>query len=375
MAGHTFLQFMLNTTIMKNYLEIGALIILLSACSKGSKEQTAPPQPEPPVTIAEGKYKNPVFEPILADPSVIRDATTKTFYAYGTEDDWGDGKGDHLVAIVKSTDLKKWEYVNDAFTRKPSWKTNGGIWAPDVNYINGKYYMFYSYSVWADSNAGVGLAIADKPAGPFEDKGKLFLSSEIGTANAIDPLYVADGGKKYLFFGSFSSAPENGVWGVELTDDAMSVKDKNTRFRIAAGDFEGAMIFKKDNYYYFFGSKNNCCDGAGSIYQVRVGRSDKLNGPYLDKDGKALTNWGSGSLLIERNDRFAGPGHNAQVVTDDNGNTWFLYHAIDRGTPYVSSGANRRSLMLDRLYWENGWPVIKNGTPSITEQDAPVFNK
>lgn len=359
---------------MKNYLKIGALFVLYSSCSKANKPATVP-KTDTTVAVAEGKYKNPVFEPILADPSVIRDKTTKTFYAYGTEDDWGDGKGDHLVAIVKSTDLKKWTYVSDAFRSKPTWKANGGIWAPDVNYINGKYYMYYSYSVWADSNPGVGLAVADNPAGPFEDKGKLFLSSEIGTANAIDPMYVEEGGKRYLFAGSFSSAPENGVWGIELTDDGTAVKDKNTKFRIAAGDFEGTMIYKKGSYYYFFGSKNNCCDGAASVYQVRVGRSESLKGPYLDKDGKDIASWGNGSLLIERNERFAGPGHNAQIVTDDSGNDWFLYHAIDRGNPLVPTGANRRSLMLDRLYWENGWPAIKNGTPSTTEQDAPVFNK
>jgi len=133
------------------------------------------------------------------------------------------------------------------------------------------------------------------------------------------------------------------------------------------------MIHKRGNYYYFFGSKNNCCDGAASIYQVRIGRSEKLSGPYLDKNGKALTSWGNGTLLIEHNERFAGPGHNARIITDDNGNNWFLYHAIDKLMPLVPSGANRRVLMLDRLTWENDWPVIKNGSPSITEQDKPFF--
>lgn len=358
---------------MKYIVIVWSLTALFASCSKENKKQVTTP-PDPPPVIAEGKYKNPVFEPILADPSVIRESSTGTFYAYGTEDDWGDGKGGHLVAVVKSSNLKDWVYVRDAFTRKPSWKSNGGIWAPDVNYINGKYYMYYSYSIWADPNPGIGLAVANAPQGPFEDKGKLFLSAEMGVPNAIDPLYMEEGGKKYLFFGSYSSAPDNGIWGVELSDDGMSVPDKTTKFRITSGDFEGAMIHKKGNYYYFFGSKNNCCDGAASVYQVRVGRSENFKGPYLDKDGHALTTWGSGSLLIERNERFAGPGHNARIITDDDGTDWFLYHAIDRGKPTVASGANRRSLMLDKLTWENGWPAIKNGTPSTTEQDAPVFN-
>jgi arabinan endo-1,5-alpha-L-arabinosidase len=161
---------------------------------------------------------------------------------------------------------------------------------------------------------------------------------------------------------------------VELAADGMSVPDITKKVRITSGDTEGAMIHKKGSYYYFFGSKNNCCDGAASIYQVRVGRSENLMGPYLDKDGKSLATWGNGSLLIERNSRFAGPGHNARIITDDAGTDWFLYHAIDRGNPTVPSGANRRSLMLDKLEWQDGWPVIKNGTPSTTEQQAPVFN-
>lgn len=363
----------MNLNKLSKYVLLAYLLAGLFACSKAKKQQSVL-KPEPVGIIPEGKYKNPVFEPILADPAVIKDTATATFYAYGTEDDWGDGKGDHLVAIVKSTNLKDWQYINDAFTQKPNWKANGNIWAPDVDYINGKYYMYYAYSIWADPNPGIGLAIADKPQGPFEDKGKLFLSSEIDAANAIDPFYFEDAGKKYLFFGSYSSQPTNGIWGAELSVDGASVLF-NSKFRIAAGDFEGTMIHKRGKYYYFFGSKNNCCNGAASIYQVRVGRSETLNGPYLDKDGKALTSWGNGTLLIEHNERFAGPGHNARIFTDDNGNDWFIYHAIDKLNPIVPSGANRRALMLDRLTWENDWPTIKNGSPSITEQDAPVFKK
>ncbi|RYY34996.1 MAG: arabinan endo-1,5-alpha-L-arabinosidase [Sphingobacteriaceae bacterium] len=358
---------------MKFLVIVWTLTAVFASCSKDSKKAVVNP-PEPPPVIADDKYTNPVFEPILADPTVVRDPSTKTFYAFGTEDDWGDGKGNRLVAVVKSDNLKDWTYVRDAFSRKPSWKANGNIWAADVNYINGKYYMYYSYSIWADPNAGIGLALSDKAEGPYVDKGKLFLSSDIGTPNAIDPLYMEDGGKKYLFFGSYSNAPDNGIWGVELSADGLTIPDKDAKFRITAGDFEGAIIHKKGDYYYFFGSKNNCCDGAASIYQVRVGRSENFKGPYLDKNGNALTTWGSGSLLIERNERFAGPGHNARIIADDEGTDWFIYHAIDRGLPLVPSGANRRALMLDKLTWENGWPVIKGGTPSTTQQDAPVFN-
>lgn len=360
--------------MIRSHLFCPLLFIMLCGCGKPGKTQNQQPGTTPPVVSATS-YTNPVFMPILADPSVLKDPVSGAFYAYGTEDDWGDGKGSHLVAVVKSADLTGWTFSRDAFNSKPTWKQNGGIWAPDVNYIDGKYFMYYAYSIWADPNPGIGLAIASKPEGPYTDQGKMFLSSEIGVANAIDPCYVEDGGKRYLFFGSYSSAANNGTWGVELSADAKSVPDFSKKFKIAAGDFEGVMIHKRDGYYYFFGSKNNCCDGAASVYQVRVARSENLKGPYLDKDGHDINIRDNGTLLIQRNNRFAGPGHNAQIMTDDAGTDWFLYHAIEIANPVVSTGANRRALMLDKLTWNNGWPEIKDGSPSTTAQPKPVFNK
>src|SRR5690606_8445486 len=79
------------------------------------------------------QFTNPVFEPILADPTVIRDEDTGLFYAYGTEDNWGDGKGNRLMPILRSKDLINWSYVGNVFENKPSWKNKGGLWAPDIN--------------------------------------------------------------------------------------------------------------------------------------------------------------------------------------------------------------------------------------------------
>src|SRR5699024_9615898 len=66
-------------------------------------------------------YRNPVFEPVLADPSIIRDEEG-IFYAYGTQDDWGDGTGSKIVPILKSENLIDWEYIGDAFNEMPQWK-------------------------------------------------------------------------------------------------------------------------------------------------------------------------------------------------------------------------------------------------------------
>jgi len=324
------------------------------------------------VASEESQYQNPVFEPILADPTVVK-AEDGWFYAYGTMDDWGDGKGSHLIPVVRSKDLVKWTFVKDAFLQKPSWKEKGGLWAPDVVKVNGKYHMYYAYSTWGDENPGIGLAIADSAAGPFTDLGKLFLSKEVDVPNSIDPFYLEEKGKKYVFWGSYSNAPTQGTYGVELSDDGRSVPDLFKKFKIAAGDFEAVMIHKKGDYYYFFGSRENCCDGAQSKYHVRVGRSKDIHGPYLDKDGKDLKERNSGSTLIQPNAKYAGTGHNARLITDNAGTDWLLYHAIDRSQPKVPTGANRRVLMLDKVMWKNDWPEILNAQPSIEKTAAPLL--
>ncbi|ACU05597.1 family 43 glycosylhydrolase [Pedobacter heparinus] len=343
--------------------------LLMVTCGK----KNVPQEPQPTGTGPSAnpvQYRNPVFEPILADPSIIK-GTDGWYYGYGTEDDWGDGKGNRLVPVVRSLDLVRWSLVGNAFTAKPVWKAEGGLWAVDVVRVNNLYHMYYSFSLWADRNPAIGLAVANSPAGPFVDKGKLFFSEEIGVPVSIDPHYYEENGKKYLFFGSYSSQTVQGTYAVELTADGYAVKDINQKTNIAAGDFEAVMIHKRGNYYYFFGSKGSCCDGAASTYNVRVARSENLLGPYLDQAGKNIVQRGNGTLILQGNSKFAGPGHNAKIITDKNGTDWLFYHAIDKMNPKVSSGASRRMLMLDKLSWVEGWPVIANGVPSGDIQAGP----
>ncbi|SES26065.1 family 43 glycosylhydrolase [Salipaludibacillus aurantiacus] len=333
-----------------------ALVLVLTAgCSlENNHNEEALHTPE---------YENPVFEPVLADPSVIFSESMGYYYAYGTEDNWGDGMGNRVVPVVRSTDLVNWEYVGEAFNEKPDWKSDGDLWAPDIAYFQDRYYLYYSQSVWGDPNPAIGVAVADTPEGPFEDKGKLFDSDEIGVPNSIDPQLVIDDGVPYLFWGSWY-----GIWGIELTEDGLDYTGE--KFQIAGTDFEAPYIIERDNYYYFFGSKGSCCEGQWSEYRVAVGRSEQLEGPYLDKDGNDLLT-SSGSLILEGGEHFAGPGHNA-VITDEAGDDWMIYHGIDRDNPWIGSGTTRRPLMIDKLAWQDGWPVIEDGLPGEGTQTGPA---
>lgn len=346
-------------------LTLISTLILSLGCEKSPE-----PKPVPEDTLI--YYTNPVFEPTFADPTLVK-ADDGYFYAYGTEDYW-EGK-DHLIAIIRSADLVNWKYVSDAFQAKPSWK-QGGLWAPNVFRYDGTYFMFYSNSVWGDSNPGIGLAKSELPQGPFTDLGKFFLSSEVGVSNSIDPYFFHDpvSGNLFIFWGSF-----HGIYGQQLLYENKTFSLTGEKFPVTGNLFEGAYIYYKDEYYYFFGSCGSCCDGANSSYHVRVGRSRNLMGPFLDPASKdLLLNTGEpGKLLIKANgsaDGFAGPGHNGEIFRDDKGDYWFIYHAIEKKYPYLNNGATRRPLMIDRLTWYEDWPMIEYAEPSIIKREVPVFN-
>jgi arabinan endo-1,5-alpha-L-arabinosidase len=342
--------------------------VCLLSCKRNAGQDVNRPQKDTAKQVVIQYYNNPVFTSAMADPTVIQDPKSKLFYSYGTEDNWQDGKGEKLIPILESKDLIHWRYVGDAFMNKPNWKQEGYLWAPDVEYIGNKYFLYYAYSTWGDPNPGIGLAISDVPQGPFLDYGKLFDSNDIGVPNSIDPCYYADSNGNYLFWGSFSTAPNQGIYAIQLSEDSRHLKAGATKTKIAAGDFEGTMICKKGDYYYFFGSKGSCCDGINSTYHVLVARSTNLLGPYLDQNGNSILNRGNGTVILHGNDKFVGPGHNSNLITDKAGNDWILYHAYEK-----KAGATIRMLMLDGIKWIDGWPYIEGQSPSAAETKGPAF--
>lgn len=314
-------------------------------------------------------YQNPVFEPVLADPTVVKFG--EYFYAFGTEDNWGDEGGYHLVPIIRSIDLIHWQIAGDAFDKKPNWKPKGGIWAPDVTLVGEEFWMYYSFSTWGDPNPGIGLATSKTPEGPFVDHGKVFDSEEIGVTNSIDPFFIQENGKNYLIWGSF-----HGLFMTELSPDGK--KTIGQKIQLAGNHLEAAYIHQKDGFYYLFGSAGTCCEGAKSTYRVLVGRSESLSGPYHDSKGNDLMDGKSGELVLEKNPEdsgVVGPGHNAEIVSDAMGQDWLLYHGMDLKKAKLSNGTNRRALYLDPIFWVEGWPKLKNQQPGLSSQSAPIFHR
>ncbi len=332
---------------MLHIIKLITLTILLSACKSTEPTVVKPDNGN--------TYQNPVINYSLPDPTIIK-ANDGFFYLYATEDI-------RNLPIHRSADLVNWKYVGTAFTdvSRPTFEPKGGLWAPDINYINDKYVLYYSMSVWGGEwTCGIGVATADKPEGPFTDHGKIFRSNEIDVQNSIDQFYIEEDGKKYLFWGSF-----RGIYAIELSDDGLSLKTDAEKKRIAGTAYEGVYIHKKNGYYYMFASIGSCCEGVNSTYTTVVGRSDNLFGPYLDKQGRSMMD-NHHEVLIGKNAKFVGTGHNSEIVQDKKGQDWIFYHAVSVDNP------EGRVLLMDKVTWENDWPVVKGKSPSL-ESEKPVF--
>ena len=301
--------------------------------------------------------RQPVIDMSAPDPTVIR-AEDGTFYLYATEDM-------RNVPIFHSANLVDWKLVGTAFTdnSRPKWLPKGGIWAPDIQRVGGKYHLYYAKSVWGGEwDAGIGVAVSNSPAGPFVDRGCMFTSKQIGIQNCIDPFYIEDGGEKYLFFGSF-----HGIYGVELTADGLHVK-QGAKPREVAGTFmEATYIRRRGGYYYLFGSAGTCCEGARSTYRITIGRSKSLFGPYVDKAGQRLLD-NHYNILLDKDDSVLGPGHNAGLITDDAGNDYMFYHGFKASDPDAG-----RVVWLSRIVWADGWPSVMMEKGSQKNETVPVI--
>lgn len=335
-------------------------------------------------------YTNPVsagFADTYADPAVIR-GQDGWWYAYGTTDPLREGEGTrHLLPVSRSTDLVDWEYVGDAFTEDtlPAWADTArgaSLWAPDIRYVDGEYRLYYvvtETTVTPGAGDGaIGVATAPTPTGPWTDSGDPVVDPRPGAGGPDDFLWTFDpshvtgpDGSEHLFYGSYYG----GIWvtgldptGTDAVGEPVQVTTDNK--------YEGAYALWRDGYWYLFVSSANCCAGPTTGYSVHVGRAEQITGPYLDREGVPLLQSRAGGtpVVAPDGDAWVGTGHNA-VVTDLAGQDWAVYHAIDRADPYLdgTEGINERPMLIDRLDWVNGWPVVNAGAgPSDDAQPAPV---
>ena len=334
-------------------------------------------------------YRNPVsaaFADTFADPSLVR-GKDGWWYAFGTSDPLREGEETaHVLPISRSRDLLVWEYLRDAMPTKPAWADTArgaSLWAPDIRYVNGEYRLYYvvTETTLTDepNDNAIGMATAPTPAGPWTDSGAPVVGPRRGGAGepgnflwTFDPSAVTGSdGSQWLYYGSYYG----GIWVTRLSADGRHVVGEPTMVAVD-NKFEGAYAVHRDGWWYLFASTANCCAGPATGYSVQVGRSRSITGPYLDRQGVSLTSSRAGGTptLVQNGNRWVGAGHNA-VATDVRGQDWIVYHAIDRSDPYLdgTDGINERPMLMDRLDWVAGWPVVRSGMgPSEAAQRGPT---
>ena len=274
------------------------------------------------------------------DPVVI--ASEDTYYLYAT----GNG-----IATKTSKNMTTWTATPDVFSSMPSWVAQSisgvtNIWAPDISYFGEQFHLYYAVSTFGSNKSCIGHATRESlSSGTFSDHGSVFCSNTDTTDdwNAIDPnVIVDDATTPWLTFGSFWS-------GIKLAKlDASGVRADSNLLSIAKNSsIEAPYIVHQCGYYYLFVSFGSCCNSPWD-YNIRVGRSTSITGPYVDNAGIPMTN-GGGTVLVQGNSTWTAPGHNAVLVTPNA--TYNIYHALDAN--HANPTLRVSQLVLDT----DGWPV------------------
>ncbi|MEO8174492.1 MAG: arabinan endo-1,5-alpha-L-arabinosidase [Sediminibacterium sp.] len=279
------------------------------------------------------------------------------------------------ITVFSSRDMKHWKQQRPVFDKPPAWAVKtirgfrGHIWAPDISYHNGQYFLYYSVSAFGKNTSCIGVATnktLDTASKDFKwiDHGKVIQSVPGRDMwNAIDPnLMVDENQTSWLVFGSFW----NGIKLVKLDSSLSAVAQPEEWYTVAsrkrneilpdsvAGDaaIEAPFLYRHGKYYYLFVSFDYCCRGEKSTYKMMVGRSENIKGPYMDKDGVPM-NVGGGSTVLEGDKNWYGVGHNA--VAAFGGTDYLVFHAYD------GNDHGRSKLRIEKLSWWNDWPVVMIG--------------
>jgi arabinan endo-1,5-alpha-L-arabinosidase len=296
------------------------------------------------------------------DPVMAKEGNT--WYVFST------GPG---ITFYSSTDMVNWRPEGRVFPSEPAWARavapgfNGHIWAPDIHRHDGKYFLYYAVSAFGKNTSGIGVTVNKTldPRSPdyhWVDQG-LMLQSVPGRDlwNAIDPNIIEDdAGTAWMAFGSFWS----GIKLVKLDASRARLAEPQEWHTIARrgrpaftsdesggpAEIEAPFIFRKNGYYYLFVSLGLCCQKEKSTYHLAVGRSRSVTGPYLDRNGKDMSE-GGGSLVIAGNATWKALGHNGAYTID--GKDYMILHAYETADNYL------QKLKILPMGWDaNQWPVV-----------------
>jgi arabinan endo-1,5-alpha-L-arabinosidase len=295
-------------------------------------------------------YPNPgvvTGDTSVHDPSMVR-AADGSYLLFST----GGG-------IQIRTSTNRINFTADGFVLPSgaTWATAYGgstdLWAPDVSFHNGVYWLYYAVSTFGSNHSAIGLATSTTAEpGSWTDQGLVYSSQRTSNYNAIDPGLVVDSsGKWWLSLGSFWS----GIKMIQINPaTGKQLASNTTRYSIAERPSpdaeEASYIYPHDGYYYLFVSFDYCCRGVNSTYRIMVGRSAIITGPYVDEAGTAMTA-GGGTQILAAHGNVVGPGGESIMHDADGDLLAYHYYAANlNGTP---------ELGINLLGWTSaGWPYV-----------------
>jgi arabinan endo-1,5-alpha-L-arabinosidase len=272
------------------------------------------------------------------------------------------------IQVRKSKDLIHWEFVGRVFDQvsEEAWKWTKGttFWAPNIIEMNHKFYLYYSVSEVGKRNSYIGLATSNSIEGPWKDEGVVFKTREGDkyTVNAIDPDIVMDKDENaWMVYGSYFG----GIFITEIDqatgklvnpneEGTLIAQRKNMNFGIEAPE----IIYNQDTDYYYLTVSYEWLEDT---YNVRVGRSKNVTGPYTDFNNKDMTDLNDdsfdtgiklvGAYSFENDTGWLGTGHSAFLENDED---FYLIHNARAGEDKYWSHLHVRKI----VWTEDGWPVV-----------------
>ncbi|MDY0957587.1 family 43 glycosylhydrolase [Sphingomonas sp. CFBP8993] len=286
-------------------------------------------------------------EVFIHDPSTVTRSDGK-WYTFGT-------RGGGLIS-------------DDGWTWRGGAVRPGGGVAPDIIKIGDRYYVAYAVggggmSGGHASDVKIMWTRTLDPKSPdfgYHDVGTVASSDGIENNDAIDPAFLYADGRLWLSYGTYFGA----IRIVEL-DPATGRRMAGNRPVDIAIDMEATALMHRDGWYYLLGTHGTCCDGPNSTYNIRVGRSRSVLGPYVDAMGVPLLK-GGGKLVVSAGGRAMGPGHFGLIDLGGGMQKFSMHYEADMNR------SGRSVLAIEPLLWRDGWPVagsnVRPGTYEIKSE-------
>ncbi|NJO81916.1 MAG: family 43 glycosylhydrolase [Blastochloris sp.] len=273
-----------------------------------------------------------------------------TYYAYATNE------GLAHIQSAKSSDLVRWEMLDNALPALPTWARPGLTWAPEVTTWDGgaSFVMYFTARDTASDRQCIGAATSDSPDGPFLPAGDSPLICQVELGGSIDAsAFADDDGSRYILWKNDGNCCNKAVhlYIQQVGPDGLTLLGEPTELITNDQGWEGTLVeaptlWKHNGRYYLFYSANSY---AGIDYAVGYAVADTPTGPYTKpaQEPFLATDYGVGAAL--------GPG-GQDIVLDDEGDTWIVYHSWDSSNSF-------RHVNIEQLTWEDGRPVVQGSDP------------